>query len=79
MSQNVTNKASKSTVQRILKYDLELKPYKLSVMQHLKEGDVTTRMEFANWALANPEVIDVTWFSDEAHFHFAPLVQKGTK
>lgn len=72
----VTNTASYSSVQRILKYDLKLKPYKIAVMQHLKDRDIDTRMEFANWALENPEVINNIWFSDEAHFYMDGAVNK---
>jgi hypothetical protein len=31
---------SRSSVHRILKFDLKLIPYKISVMQHLKETDI---------------------------------------
>lgn len=73
---NITNKASVSTVRRILKFDLKLKPYKVQVMQHLKETDTISRMEFSNWALLNPAAIDATWFTDESHFHLNVEVNK---
>lgn len=73
---NITNRTSYSTVQRILKFDLELTPYKIPVMQTLKQSDIDSRMEFCNWALANPAVIDATWFSDESHFYLNGSVNK---
>ena len=37
---DITNWASMSSVYRMLKYDLRLTPYKISIMQHLKENDL---------------------------------------
>ena len=49
---NARNKTtmSKSSVYRVLKYDLDLVPYKISIMQHLKPSDIAYRINFANWA-----------------------------
>ena len=70
---------SKSSVHRILKFDLKLIPYKISVMQHLKETDIRSRLEFAHWILSRPDsenLTDAIWFSDEAHFHLNNVVNK---
>ena len=73
---NITNKPSKSSVQRILKFDLNLIPYKISVMQHLKDSDIEARLKFANWVKLNEGVINQVWFSDEAHFYLNGQVNK---
>lgn len=70
---------NKSSVHRILKFDLKLISYKISVMQHLKETDIISRLEFAHWILSRPDsenLTDAKWFSDEAHFHFNNVVNK---
>ena len=41
---------SRSSVYRMLKYDLKLTPYRISIMQHLKPRDIQARMDFALWA-----------------------------
>lgn len=47
---------SKSSVHRILKFDLKLIPYKISVMQHLKETDIRSRL-FAHKILCRPDSV----------------------
>ena len=44
---NITNHTSKYSVHRMLQFDLKLFPYPLSVMQHLKETDIESRLLFA--------------------------------
>ena len=63
----------KSSVHRILRKDLSLKPYKPQTSQELKEGDKTKRLEFC---LKIEEMIQndefYTWniiFSDESHVY----------
>ncbi|XP_033745047.1 uncharacterized protein LOC117330676 [Pecten maximus] len=67
---------SKSSVQRILKFDLKLTPYKIYVMQHLKESDIASRLTFTNWVLEHDDILDSVWFSDEAHFTLSAQVNK---
>ena len=45
---DVTNQVSRSSVHvhRILRYDLNLKPFTLSTMQHLKENYIESRLHF---------------------------------
>ena len=43
---NVTNYLS---VYRMLRFDLKYFPYAISLMQHLKESDIPSRIEFARW------------------------------
>ena len=40
----ITNIASHSSVYRMIKYDLKLTPYKISIMQHLKTTDIQSRL-----------------------------------
>ena len=72
---NVTP-VSKSSVHRILRFDLKYLPYKIQLLQHLKENDISSRLTFADWALANDNVLDNVWFSDEAHFTLSGYVNK---
>lgn len=64
--------SSKSTVQRILKKDLRLTPYKISVHQTLSDNDKTQRIAFASWfcdmCTGDGGFLDNLWCSDEAHF-----------
>lgn len=66
----------RSTVQRIMKEDLNLKPYRIQVMQHLKDTDIMSRFDFANWVLENSDIMQTVWFSDEAHFNLNGQVNK---
>ena len=46
---DITNECSFSNVYRILRFDLKLFPYTISVMQHLKQSDIESRLAFAMW------------------------------
>jgi hypothetical protein len=61
---------SRRSVQRILKSDLNLYPYKMTVLPKLTVRNKHQRMAFAEWAQNN------VWFSDEAHFHSDGVVNK---
>ena len=43
--------ASQGTVQRVLRQQLGLYPYKLQLLQRLKRGDKAKRLQFCKWAL----------------------------
>lgn len=73
---DITNSASSTSVFRMLKYDLKLTPYTISIMQHLKPTDITSRLSFARWMVANIHIVDNIWFSDEAHFFLNAQVNK---
>ena len=74
---DVTNTVSRSSVHRILRCDLNLKPYKLSIMQHLKENDIENRLHFAHWVKTNPAIVNLLWFSDESHFYLNSAINKN--
>ena len=44
-------------------------PYSISVMQHLKESDIESRIEFTTWMRGHLEIVNKMWFSDESHFY----------
>ena len=73
---DITNIASHSSVYRMLKYDLKLTPYKISIMQHLKPTDIESRLSFARWVTENEDIVGQIWFSDEAHFYLNAQVNK---
>jgi len=50
--------ASKSTIHRILRYDLQITPFKISIMQHLKPTDKQSRLTFSNWIKENDDIVD---------------------
>jgi hypothetical protein len=59
---------SRWSLQRILKSDVNLYPYKMTVSSKLTIQNRHQRMAFAEWA--NNEVsFSSVWFSDEANFH----------
>ena len=64
---------TKSTVQRIMKQDLNLYPYKLEIKQTLTDKDKEKRFQMSTWfneMMENDEHwVGKIWFSDEAHFH----------
>ncbi|XP_033728934.1 uncharacterized protein LOC117318041 [Pecten maximus] len=66
-----------SSVYRILRFDLHLTPYHISIMQHLKDSDIHSWLAFACWIIKQPQTFPETvWFSDEAHFHLHNEVNK---
>lgn len=73
---DITNNPSRASVHRMLRYDLKLIPYTVSIMQHLKDSDISSRLQFANWMKEHSEITDVIWFSDEAHFYLNEQVNK---
>lgn len=59
------NETSVSSVYRVLRFDLHLTPYKIAVMQHLKDTDIASRIEFCRWMLQqNDNVVNNMWFTD---------------
>ena len=71
---------SKTSVQRILKFDLDLYPYKIQIMQSLSLNDQVERLDFCEWALGklqeNADCFSNVWFSDECHFQLSGHVNK---
>ena len=60
----------------MLKYDLKLTPYKISIVQRLKPTDIESRLSFARWVTENEDIVGQIWFSDEAHFYLNAQVNK---
>jgi len=61
-----------STVKKILRFSLQMRPYHVRRVQELKEADYQKRMQFANFFLDQCQHVDdylsnVLW-TDEAHF-----------
>ena len=73
---DITNIASHSSVYRMLKCNLKLTPYKISIMQHLKPIDIEGRLSFARWVTENKDIMGQIWFSNEAHFYLNAQVNK---
>ena len=59
---------NRHTLWQILREDLMMQPYRLSVWQELTSSDMQRRVALAKWFENHPEVLDRMWFSDEAHF-----------
>lgn len=70
----------RTTLRRILKIDLGLKPYKIQLNQPLKPENCEARFDFANEMieLIENNSIDINriWFTDEAHFDLNGYVNK---
>ncbi|XP_043224374.1 uncharacterized protein LOC122382732 [Amphibalanus amphitrite] len=64
---------SRTSLLRILKKDLKMKPYKVTTCQKLSQKHMMERRAFAAWLTdedsKNPDFAQNIWFSDEAHFH----------
>ncbi|PNF22716.1 hypothetical protein B7P43_G07116 [Cryptotermes secundus] len=70
-------RVSRESVRRILRFDLNFHPYKLQIVQQLKENDHQLRLQFCQQIMTNinedNEFLDKLWMSDEAHFHLTTL------
>ncbi|XP_033222677.1 uncharacterized protein LOC117176532 [Belonocnema kinseyi] len=64
---------SRTSLMRILRKDLAMKPYKVQLVHQLKPIDHPNRLQFANWAedrlIEDDEFYRKIIFLDEAHFH----------
>ena len=64
---------SRDTVQRIMRKDLALYPYKISQRQDLLARDYPVRVQFADYFLgrhaADNDFVNNIWWSDESHVH----------
>jgi hypothetical protein len=58
---------SRPLVQQILKSDLSLYPYKMTVLPKLTVQNKYQKMAFAEWAQNNEISFNHVWFSDKAH------------
>ncbi|XP_045504404.1 uncharacterized protein LOC123701036 [Colias croceus] len=67
---------SRATVHRILRSDLNLKPYKIQIVQELRETDFDLRLNFVNTMLEKFDDYQNIFFSDEAHFHLDGYVNR---
>jgi hypothetical protein len=63
-------------VQQILKSDLNLRPYKMTVLPKFTAQNKHQRMAFAEWAQNDEVSCNNVWSSDEAHFHLDVVVSK---
>jgi hypothetical protein len=66
---------SRRSVQRVLKSDSNLYPYKMTVLPKLTVKK-HHRMAFAEWAQNNEVSCTNVWFPDETHFHLDGVVNK---
>ncbi|PSN41601.1 hypothetical protein C0J52_17604, partial [Blattella germanica] len=71
---------SRESVRRILRLDLKFHPYKLQIVQELKENDYQLRLGFCQEMITkinnDDEFLNKLWMSDEAHFHLTGYVNK---
>ena len=61
---------SRNSVSRMLK-SAGFRPYHLTITQTLTSTHMGQRVRMAEWLLANPNILDRLWFSDEAHFYLS--------
>lgn len=69
-------KTSQSTAMRILKDDLQLRPYKIQLTQNLEPADPEKRLQFGKDMLEKFTSYRNIIFSDEAHFYLNGVVNK---
>jgi transposase len=71
---------SEPSVRRILHKDLSFHPYKIQIVQELKDADMVARMNFCQEMLqrldGDENLIHHMFMSDEAHFHLNGYVNK---
>lgn len=70
LSQEINLK--KSTLHNVLKQDIGMHPYKVQMFQELLPPDYDKRIQYCQWFtenLNNNDVLNKTFFSDEAWFH----------
>ncbi|PSN57112.1 hypothetical protein C0J52_01298 [Blattella germanica] len=79
-SQSAAVGMSRESVRRILRLDLKFHPYKLQMVQELKENDYQLRLGFCQEMITkinnDDEFLNKLWMSDEAHFHLTGYVNK---
>ncbi|GBP47364.1 hypothetical protein EVAR_38965_1 [Eumeta japonica] len=66
----------RSTLQRILKKDKKFHPYKVHLVQELKDTDATNRISFVNEMMNRFTLSNNVLFSDEAHFYINSHVSR---
>ena len=57
---DITKITGTISVYIMLKLDLQLSPYKLSIMEHLKEADIANCASLANWMTSHIDVVRTT-------------------
>ena len=57
---DITNFTGVISVYRMLKFDLQLTPYKDSIMQHLKEADIANCAAFAKRMTSHIDIVGKT-------------------
>ena len=71
---------SRTSVRRVIHKDLTLFPYKMQILQQQTNVNKRERLEFCQSISErienNPGVLDLIFFSDEAHFHLSGHVNK---
>lgn len=68
---------SYGTCHKILKKDLNMHPYKMQAHQALLPADHPRRLAYCHWFvnnLMNDDLLDLTFFSDEAWFHLSGYI-----
>ena len=78
LSQEVS--ISRTSVRRVIHKDWTLFPYKIQILQQQIDANKRERLEFclsiSERIENNPRVLDLIFFSDEAHFHLSEHVNK---
>ncbi|XP_076045826.1 uncharacterized protein LOC143028071 [Oratosquilla oratoria] len=70
---------SRESVLRILNFCINFHPYKLQIVQQMKENDRQLRLfcqQFMTNINEDNEFLDKLWMSDEDHFNFRGYVNK---
>ena len=71
---------SRASIQRMLRKDIRMYPYKIQVVHNLEPQDYDSRMEMCETLLhhyeTDPAIMEQLWFSDEALFHLSGRVNR---
>lgn len=66
----------RAIIHEILKKDLKFHPFKIQIVQELKESDFDLRKNFCETMLERFRTVNPIFWSDEAHFHLNGHVNK---
>ncbi|CAH2102191.1 unnamed protein product [Euphydryas editha] len=74
--ENVSLGLPRAAIHEILKKDLKFRPYKIQIVQELKENDYILRKPFCETMLQRFQTVNSILWSDKAHSHLNGHVKK---
>lgn len=60
----------------MLHFNLKLTSHTVSIIQHLKQSDITSRLHFESWIQDHPNIVEKILFSAEVQFYLNAVLNK---